>query len=198
MKKAKNKTWFDVSLQQFKELQKIEEGFTDPDEVATRRMSVIFGEDVEQLSIPDFIAKTKECEFLATEIPTVKIKSKYTINGRSYVAMLNPFEMSMGQYIDFKSMQGNKADWEQLLTIFLIPDGHKYNDGYDLEQAKSDFLCLPIPDVLAIANFFFRLTKKYRKVIRHCLQRMMKKKTMNKEMQAAMEKIMAEITLFTV
>lgn len=198
MRKENKKSWFDVSLQQFKELQKIEEEITDIDELATRRMSVVLGEDVEQLTIPEFVEKTKDCEFLATPIPTVKVKQKYTINGRCYVAHLNPFEMSMGQYIDFKSMQGNNADWEQLLTIFLIPDGHQYNDGYDLEKAKSDFLCLAIPDVLAIANFFFRLTIKYRKIIRHSLKRMLKKQAGNKEIKKSMEQIMEQITLFTV
>lgn len=198
MKKENKKTWFDVSLQQFKELQKIEEEITDIDELATRRMSVVLGEDVEQLTIPEFVEKTKDCEFLATQIPTAKIKKKYTINGRSYIPQLNPFEMSMGQYIDFKNMQGVKADWEQLLTIILIPENHKYNDGYDLEQAKKDFLNLPIPDIMAIANFFFRLTKKYRKIFRLSLKRMLKKQAGNKEIKKSMEQITEQITLFTV
>lgn len=198
MRKENKKTWFDVSLRQFKELQKIEEEITDIDELATRRMSVVLGEDVEQLTIPEFVEKTKDCEFLATPIPTVKVKQKYTINGCSYIAMLNPFEMSMGQYIDFKNMQGVKAEWEQLLTIILIPENHKYNDGYDLEQAKKDFLNLPIPDIMAIANFFFRLTKKYRKIFRLSLKRMLKKQAGNKEIKKSMEQIMEQITLFTV
>lgn len=198
MKKENKKTWFDVSLRQFKELQKIEEEITDINELATRRMSVVLGEDVEQLTIPEFVEKTKDCEFLATPIPTVKVKQKYTINGRSYIAMLNPFEMSMGQYIDFKNMQGVKADWEQLLTIILIPENHKYNDGYDLEQAKKDFLNLPIPDIMAIANFFFRLMKKYRKIFRLSLKRMLKKQAGNKEIKKSMEQITEQITLFTV
>lgn len=196
--KAKQLTWQDITLQQFQQLQEIEENRTDttPEEIATQRMAVVFGEDVEQLTIPEYIAKTKQCEFLADEIPDVKVKGKYTINGRVYITMLNPFDMSMGQYIDFKAIQPHTAKYEDYLTILLIPENHKYNDGYDLNQAKADFLQLPIPDVVAIGNFFFRLMKKYQRLFRHYLKRMLKKKKLTPEQQRIMEQITEQTPLF--
>ena len=41
-----------------------------------------------------------------------------------------------------------------MLSIFLIPQGHKYNDGYDMDEVMDDLLCLSIPDALGVCNFF--------------------------------------------
>ena len=191
--KEKKLNWDDITLEKFLELQAIEEENTyTGEELATKRISVIFGVDAETLSIPEYIEKIKQCEFLATPIPQGKVKEKYTINGRVYIPMLNPFFMIMGQYIDFKNILQNNPQYKDILTIVLIPENHKYNDGYDLKQAKEDFLQLPITDVVSLGNFFFRLTKKYQTIFQLYLTRILKKTKTKKEIQTIIQQIIEQ------
>jgi hypothetical protein len=43
-----------------------------------------------------------------------------------------------------------------MLSVFLIPEGHKYNDGYDMLQVINDINDLPVTVVNDAAFFFGR------------------------------------------
>lgn len=181
-------TWNDITLRQLQQMEELEQMGLTPEELAVERMKIIFEEDVEQLSIPEFIQKASMTETLNNPIPKVKVKAIYNINGTEYEAMLNPFSMCMGQFIDFKALTG-KEGAENMLALFMIPKGHKYNDGYDMEKVKADILSLPVTDVNAIGGFFFRLMRKYARIIQVSLDRYIKKrKTMDKEEKKRLRK----------
>lgn len=166
-------TWYDITLKQMQQLEELEKDTSMSEEdMVIERMNIIYNEDCSLLTVPEFMQRVNDCQFLSKPIPKTKVKGKYTINGREYEVMMNLFEMSMGQYIDFKNI-GNRP--ERLYSIIFIPKGHKYNDGYDMETVWEDMLCLPAPDVAAINRFFFRLTKKYQTIIRLSLKRLMKR-----------------------
>lgn len=167
-------TWNDITLRQLQQMEALEQMGLTPEELAVERMKIIFEEDVEQLSIPEFIQKASMTEILNNPIPKVKVKAIYNINGTEYEAMLNPFQFSFGQYIDFKNMNGREGA-EKLLSLVLIPKGHKYNDGYDLAKVQEDILSLPVTDVNAIGGFFFRLTNRYARLIRYYLNKWIKR-----------------------
>lgn len=156
-----------------KALEELQNTPMSEEDLMVERMNVIYGEDCELLSIPEFMKRIGECKFLSEPIPKTKIKGKYKINGHEYEVLLNPFEMNMGQYIDFKNI--NYKEPEKLFSIIFIPAGHKYNDGYDLQEVYNDMWSLPVPDVMAVNDFFFRLMKKYQSIIQLCLKREMKK-----------------------
>lgn len=68
-------------------------------------------------------------------------------------------KITTAQYIDFQAFApGGEKTLPQLLSVFLVPKGRVYNDGYDVaavQQAIRDQLC--VSDVLALSAFF--LTK---------------------------------------
>lgn len=68
-------------------------------------------------------------------------------------------KITTAQYIDFQAFApGGEKTLPQLLSVFLVPKGRAYNDGYDVaavQQAIRDQL--PVTDVLALSGFF--LTK---------------------------------------
>lgn len=92
----------------------------------------------------------------------------YTLNGRKYRLIRNAEDMTTAQFIDFQSLQDGKgydAHVVEMMSVFLVPDGHAYNDGYDKEQVENDILELPLVEGLSIANFFMkrftRLTQRF-------------------------------------
>ena len=64
-----------------------------------------------------------------------KRPKKIKINDQVYTINYNIGKLNMAQYIDFQQIIVKKNYLENLpalLSIFIIPKGHKYNDDYDI------------------------------------------------------------------
>lgn len=85
-----------------------------------------------------------------------KARRKYEINGRTYKLFKNPADMTVAQFIDFQYVHREGYDKmpAEMLSVFLVPDGHQYNDGYDKEQQLDDMLDLSVTEALGICDFF--------------------------------------------
>lgn len=62
------------------------------------------------------------------------------INDQVYNVNYNIGKLNMAQYIDFQQTIVNKNYLENLpalLSIFIIPKGHKYNDDYDILELRN-------------------------------------------------------------
>lgn len=90
------------------------------------------------------------------------IPSKLNINGRECVITKDIKKLTAAQYIDYQTLTGMQEQEKYLANIlacFIVPQGCKYNDGYDNgEIIKWIGENLSIVDGLNIC-FFFR--KKY-------------------------------------
>ena len=97
-------------------------------------------------------------EFLLHKPVPIKARRKYTINGHTYKLFKDPSEMTVAQYFDFQAI--NKEGFDkmpgEMLSIFLIPEGHQYNDGYDKEQQLEDMLSMSVTEALGVVDFFTR------------------------------------------
>lgn len=99
------------------------------------------------------------CDFLINTPPVpVKAHKKYEVNGRTYVLFKDPSEMTVAQFIDFQQIfrEGFDKMPGEMLCIFLVPQGHQYNDGYDKEQQYEDMLDLTVEEALGVCDFFTR------------------------------------------
>lgn len=93
-----------------------------------------------------------------TKPQPIKARKKYEINGRTYNMLKNEMDLTVAQYIDFNAIQQEGFDRMpgELLAVMMVPEGHKYNDGYDRDQVIEDMYDLPIEEALGICNFFTR------------------------------------------
>ena len=69
-----------------------------------------------------------------------KHPKKIKINDQVYNVNYNIGKLNMAQYIDFQQTIVNKNYLENLpalLSIFIIPKGHKYNDDYDILELRN-------------------------------------------------------------
>lgn len=85
-------------------------------------------------------------------------------------------KITTAQYIDFQAFApGGEKTLPQLLSVFLVPKGRAYNDGYDVaavQQAIRDQL--PVTDVLALSAFFLTKYARLIKTSRSFLGRILK------------------------
>ena len=83
-----------------------------------------------------------------------------TLNGRKYNVTYDLNKMSVAQYIDFQQAWRIQDATEKLvpvLSCFLVPDGHKYGDGYYIEEVRNDIEnYLPITQANSICFFFLK------------------------------------------
>lgn len=106
--------------------------------------------------LPAFREQMEAAGFLLTYPKPAKLRQRYTLRGCSYLPTTREDKMSAGQYIDFQTYAAQKGDnWAGVLSCILVPEGHAYNDGYDLggvQDAIRAELC--ILDAIALRAFF--------------------------------------------
>lgn len=133
-------------------------------------------------------------EFLLQQPVPGKTKRKYELNGRTYRLFKDPSEMSVAQYIDFAAIEkeGFGKMPAEMLAIFLVPEGHQYNDGYDKEQQIEDMMNMSITEALGVCSFFTKRLSKSINLIMTALRIRMKwmritAKKEDREMMKALE-----------
>lgn len=186
MKKEKNITWYDVTLYQFNEIEKAVK-IEDDTERVFRLAEIVYGEDVTNLPLKDFNWKVKQLAFLKDEIPNKIPPKKIEVNGRKYFLDCLLGNVTTAQYVDFTN-QSNTGDLSKMLSVFVIPEGHKYNDGYDMLQVMDDINSLPIPIVNSIAFFFGRQFSVFMKIFQRYSIKQIKKTNLPKEAKENMIK----------
>ena len=151
-------------------------------------MEAIFGEDVLDLPLKDFNEKCKELQFLQKEIPNDLHVKDIKVNGREYYFDGLLGKITTAQYIDFQNYQKNN-DEQKSFSVFIIPKGHKYNDGYDMEQVFNDILDIPVPVLFSASFFFSRQFELFIRIFRRYSIKQMKKLGLPKEAMENLEKV---------
>lgn len=157
--KIKN-SWESISWKEYEQIEQILNADIPSDFKAMSLISVLTGlsmDEVENLPITEFNKLLKAIEFLQKEPKTRRHKFEYKVNDREYVFKGDLNDISTAQYIDYRAyMAEEDRDVVKLFSCFLIPKGHDYNDGYDMNQVRSDIEDMCWLDVRA-ATFFFRI-----------------------------------------
>lgn len=151
-------------------------------------MEAVFGEDVLNLPLKDFNEKCKELQFLQKEIPNDLHVKDIKVNGREYYFDGLLGKITTAQYIDFQNYQKNN-DEQKSFSVFIIPKGHKYNDGYDMEQVFNDILDIPVPVLFSASFFFSRQFELFIRIFRRYSIKQMKKLGLPKEVMENMKKV---------
>ena len=151
-------------------------------------MEAVFGEDVLNLPLKNFNEKCKELQFLQKEIPNDLHVKDIKVNGREYYFDGLLGKITTAQYIDFQNYQKNE-DEQKAFSVFIIPKGHKYNDGYDMEQVFNDILDIPVPVLFSASFFFSRQFELFIRIFRRYSIKQMKKLGLPKEAMENLEKV---------
>ncbi|MCM1503390.1 MAG: hypothetical protein NC115_12120 [Bacteroidales bacterium] len=127
-------------------------------------VSVLSGmetDDVLALDLATFADMSLRSTFLNREAKPAKVASSYRLGSLELVRVKDFRFLTAGQYIDFQQYCRNGGGLVDLLSVLLIPAGHKYNDGYDMDKVR-DVISehLSLCDALALQDFFFQSSKK--------------------------------------
>lgn len=147
-------SWKDISIQKYLQIQDVVNSNELSElEKETEIANIIYEFDITELPIAEYKQKIKALEFIGTLPDKEKLASNYTINGVKYNTKADLGSIQANQFIDFQNYV-KKQDMIGCISCFFIPDGHKYNDGYDMLKVKKDIGQLPITSANALAFFF--------------------------------------------
>lgn len=176
--------WNDINLRKWNEIESIYKKTYEDEILQTADIiSVVFDIDNPmELSPQEFHKYVEQLSFLTKPIPEKKLCNSYTINGTLYNFKGNIYEFSMGALMDWRKYSTEEnIDYAQCLSVFLIPDGHKYDDGYDMEKTLSDINCLPIADVIKLFTFFQAALQLSMDILLNYFNKILKKTKLTKE-----------------
>ena len=152
-----------LTIGKYLELLNMEKKETDIDNVITM-LSILTDmeeEEIAELPLPEFRAMVAKMSFLHKK-PNVsnRCPKQVIIKGVTYNVEKDAQKLCVGQYIDYKTYLKEQDDLiknlHHILTVFLIPKGKKYGEGYDLyELAETIKDNLDIATAIGISNFFF-------------------------------------------
>lgn len=145
-------------------------------------------DDVLAMPLDEFKERMKELAWMNVPPEIEQPKEEYTINGKQYVLTMNFHKLTTAQYIDFQSYTKSE-DYSQMLSVFLIPKGKKYGEGYDVFEVQQDLKQMPVGEVLGLMGFFIVLYRSWSAALLKYSSRMLRKAAKREKSKELMETV---------
>lgn len=140
------KGWSEIPLSLYKDLKDVVDSNDDEINKEVTLLSLLSNTDEEtiwNLPISDITTLRGKLSFLQETTFNKNFNSKrIKIGDREYDIDIDLNKFTYSQYVDFQTLyreaakNGNEA---QLMSVFLVPKGKKYNNGYDIVE-EIDYL----------------------------------------------------------
>lgn len=195
-------SWSKLPVGKFKDILRITKSEMAEDEkslLCAALLSDLTYDSLLELPLEETQKIVKRTAFLYTPPKPQHIKRSYNLNGRTYYPLTSMEEMTTAQFIDFNSLvEAMDELLPEFLSVFFIPKGHKYNDGYDMKQVAKDISeRLSVEEALGLASFFVNAYKRYvrRTLLYSEVALEMMKNKVPKEVKKEMEGMIANLKI---
>ena len=149
----------DLTLGTYLEIDKVVTGDAEEIDKQVRIIALladISEDDILAMPLGEYGQMAAKTAFLREEVPPVTAPDRVIVGDRAYIPTRDFTKITTAQYVDFQTFsKGGVPMLSELLSALLIPEGHKYNDGYDTATVVQDIRSLPVPVAIALAGFFF-------------------------------------------
>lgn len=189
------KSWDDITVAQFQALKNMDkEEYPELIDKGIVMVDIVYDIDSRNISYSDFNILVKSLnEFIGTKPEKKKAKASYTVNGNKYNLDLDYANFTTSQFIDFTTYRKDD-DYVGMLSVVLIPEYHKYSDGYDMQKVKDDLENISVTDAMAIINFFQIASTRFIQLTLSYLRRKIKRmKSMPREQKMMIVSQMKEL-----
>lgn len=161
-RKKKPLCWEAMTVRQYMKIDEVLK--TEGDELtkSVEFLKILTGKDYSLVPLPEYMEKVKELSFLQEDMPVIDTPDSVTINGHKYLVKVKPDDITTAQFMDYMThtKNGGPELLAKICTVFLVPDGHVYGDGYDFLEVLEDAYDMPFTTANAIAFFLPKLSEK--------------------------------------
>lgn len=177
--------WEDITYSEFVMIDQIFSADIPENYKESNLIAVLTGEEEDTIaSLPamSFQKLVNKLKFLLDPPKKTKHKKNYTVNGHKYILQGDLTKITTAQYIDYMSYtKEDMTNLSKLTSVFLIPEGHNYNDGYEMCEVQRDVEDMPFLDVQAICFFMQTQLALYMIATADSLERDLKKQGKSKK-----------------
>lgn len=150
--------WDEITLDEFIQLDQLIHADI-PDSYKTSNIVALLCnktvDEIENIPITQFRSLASKLDFIHTKPEYSDTKPYYNLNGRKYKLRADIPSITTAQYIDYQAyIKESEKDLTKLVGVWLIPDGHEYNDGYNMNLVFEDAGTMMLSDAMGIAFFF--------------------------------------------
>lgn len=142
----------------FLQLVKVCEEATDDTDRTVSVLSILTGKTVDDLlglEISEYQRLVQLAQFIEHTPTNVPVRQEYKLGKMVLVPTLLVKHMTAGQYIDFQGFIKEEGHDFELLSCLMVPKGHKYLDGYEIEDVQATLKAhLLTRDAIALKSFF--------------------------------------------
>ena len=149
----------DLTLSLFLEVDRVLRSEADEIDKQVAIIALLSGKDESEIlamPLPDYSALAAKTDFLRHECPPASAPSRLICGGFTLIPTQDFTKITTAQYVDFQTFSKGGVDkLAELLAVLLIPEGCKYNDGYDFADVVKAVGSVPLPVALGLSAFFF-------------------------------------------
>lgn len=140
--------WSNITLKDFYEIQDIIA--IQDDYTLYNLIDYLYG--VDSINLPISEVRKYSLSFLHDNMDDIKID---IFHDEKYDFDLNLTNISVAQFVDYQNyIKETPIRYEKILSCFVIPKGHEYNDGYSLKEVQEDILNWQFAIVKKMGFFF--------------------------------------------
>ena len=147
-----------MPFEMFKRLLKACEEATDDTQRTVSVLAILTGkseDEILNLSLSEYGRLAQIAQFIGTAPHNVPVRLEYKLGDMVLVPTLRIKDMTAGQFIDFQQYVKDEDKDIELLSCLMIPKGHNYMDGYDVEEVQKTLRQhLLTRDAIALKSFF--------------------------------------------
>lgn len=189
-KEEKKYSWSDITIAQYKKILALN---SEDEDYAFELVAVFENTTLKEIyNRPiDQVLKCTQAlnKFISAAPQRNKIKSKYKLGDTVYELSSNPADITTAQYFDFINTPKEIPQYlSNLLSVFMVPEGKKYNEEYDIQLAVRDIENnMKIEDAMGVCFFFRQLYQTFSDLMLRRTRKALRK--MQKEMPDQKEQI---------
>jgi len=174
--------WSNITLKDFYEIQDIIA--VQDDYTIYNLLDYLY--DVDSINLPISEVRKYSLSFLNENIDNISID---TFHDKKYDFDLNLTNISVAQFVDYQNyIKETPIRYEKILSCFVIPKGHEYNDGYDIKEVQEDILNWQFAIVKKIGFFFSKQFQIFVTIFLSYLKEEVKGTPKEKEMKEVLDK----------
>lgn len=173
-------SWESINFNEFEQLIQIAEANIPEHYKTSHLISILTGlsiEEIEDLPITVYTKLASHLTFMNETPNEVKHQTEYEVNGRVYEVHAEVDKICTAQFLDYTTYMREEPvpSLRKLTSCFIVPKGHKYGDGYDMNQVLFDIGCMQFQDVKALSFFLQLQYAAYMQISIDSMDRQMKK-----------------------
>lgn len=180
----------DLSIGKYQDIMVLLDGKElDELQMQTSLISILSDEDEDDilnLPLSEYNKRVQGTAFLLEAPKKKAMATQYKVSDMVLEVCVDLKSITAAQYIDYQTFIKEPEKYlVELLSVFLIPKGYKYNDGYDIVEVQRLIRDnISIVDALSMSAFFLTLSQGLIKGMLTCLTsklKKMKKKSKNQQ-----------------